>query len=190
MHKDPDTEIAILAASVTRGCVVAAAGCGKTEQIARSVQHTDGRRLLLTHTHAGVDVLRARLKRHQVSSEKFHIDTIAGWCLRYSASFPKRSGLTCHNPKDNYEWNAVYEAAERLIKCGAVKGVLTSTYSGLFWTSASGYQGDSRLSPGLRFRRPTSSHFRLQGAKPRRLGHRCFSHFWQSWRDEHTLAMG
>lgn len=131
MHKEPDTGIAALAASVTRGSVVAAAGCGKTEQIARSVQLTDGRRLLLTHTHAGVDVLRERLKRHKVPSDKFHIDTIAGWCLRYSASFPKRSGLTCHNPK-NKEWNAVYEATVRLIKSGAVRGVLTSTYSGVF----------------------------------------------------------
>jgi DNA helicase-2/ATP-dependent DNA helicase PcrA len=130
MHKEPDAGIASLAASVTRGSIVAATGCGKTEQIARSVHLTEGRRLLLTHTHAGVDVLRVRLKRHQVPSEKFHIDTIAGWCLRYSASFPKRSGLICHNPKDK-EWNAVYEAAVKLIKSGAARGVLTSTYSGV-----------------------------------------------------------
>ncbi|MEK6707969.1 MAG: UvrD-helicase domain-containing protein [Pseudomonadota bacterium] len=131
MRNDPDAGIAALAASVARGSVVAAAGCGKTEQIARAVQISEGRRLILTHTHAGVDVLRSRLKQHKVPSDKFRIDTIAGWCLRYSASFPRRSGLTCDAPKDE-EWNAVYEAAAKLIKSEAVKGVLTSSYSGVF----------------------------------------------------------
>jgi len=130
MSDDPDAGIAALAASVARGSVVAAAGCGKTEQIARAVQITEGRRLILTHTHAGVDVLRARLKRHKVPSDKFRIDTIAGWCLRYSASYPVRSGLTCDTPKDE-EWNAVYAAAANLIKSGAVNGVLASSYSGV-----------------------------------------------------------
>ncbi|MBI3775815.1 MAG: AAA family ATPase [Gammaproteobacteria bacterium] len=131
MRNDPDAGIAALAASVARGSVVAAAGCGKTEQIARAVQITKGRRLILTHTHAGVDVLRSRLKMHKVPSDKFRIDTIAGWCLRYAASFPMRSGLSCDAPKDE-EWNAVYKATAKLIKCGAVKGVLVSSYSGVF----------------------------------------------------------
>ena len=116
---------------MARGSVVAAAGCGKTEQIARAVQITEGRRLILTHTHAGVDVLRSRLKRYKVPSDKFRIDTIAGWCLRYSASFPRRSGLSCDSPKDE-EWNAVYKAAAKLINNGAVNGVLASSYSGVF----------------------------------------------------------
>ena len=132
MHNDPDAGIAALAASVARGSVVAAAGCGKTEQIVRAVQITEGRRLILTHTHAGVDVLRSRLKMHKVSSGKFRIDTIAGWCLRYAASFPIRSGISCDAPKDELEWNVVYEAAAKLIKSGAVKGVLASSYSGVF----------------------------------------------------------
>lgn len=129
---NPDTEIAQLAASLKCGSVVAAAGCGKTEQIARATQIAEGRRLILTHTHAGVDALRARLKTHKVPSEKFRIDTIAGWCLRYAASFPKRSSLTCANPQSDKEWNAVYEAAARLIQSGAVKGVLASSYAGVF----------------------------------------------------------
>ncbi len=129
---NPDAEIAQLVVSLKCGSVVAAAGCGKTEQIARATQIAEGRRLILTHTHAGVDALRARLKIHKVPSEKFRIDTIAGWCLRYAASFPKRSSLTCASPRSDKEWNAVYEAAARLIRIGAVKGVLASSYSGVF----------------------------------------------------------
>ena len=95
------------------------------------MQVAEGRRLILTHTHAGVDVLRSRLKRHKVPSDKFRIDTIAGWCLRYSVSYPRRSGLTCDAPKDK-EWDAVYEAAAKLIGSGAVNDVLVSSYSGVF----------------------------------------------------------
>lgn len=128
---NPDTDIAQLIASLKCGSIVAAAGCGKTEQIVRATQIADGRRLILTHTHAGVDALRARLKKYKVPSEKFRIDTIAGWCLRYAASFPKRSSLPCANPKLDEDWNAVYEAAARLVQSGAVKSVLVSSYAGV-----------------------------------------------------------
>jgi superfamily I DNA/RNA helicase len=132
MLDDSNTEVARLAASLVCGSVVAAAGCGKTEQIVRATQIAEGRRLILTHTHAGVDAIRMRLKKHKVPSHKFSIDTIAGWCLRYSTSFPTRSGLSCDNPRAGKEWNVVYEAAVRLIQGGAVKGVLESSYSGVF----------------------------------------------------------
>jgi len=129
---NPDTDIAQLIASLKCGSIVAAAGCGKTEQIVRATQIADGRRLILTHTHAGVDALRGRLKKYKVPSEKFRVDTIAGWCLRYAASFPKRSCLPCANPRLDNEWNTVYEAAARLVQSGAVKGVLVSSYAGVF----------------------------------------------------------
>jgi hypothetical protein len=132
MNDDPDATIARLVASIDRGSIIAAAGCGKTEQIARAAGVAQGRRLILTHTHAGVDALRSRLKKHLVSNSKYRIDTIAGWCLWYAVSFPKQSGLACHNPRTDKEWNSVYEATTRLIENGAVKGILTSSYSGVF----------------------------------------------------------
>lgn len=132
MVDDADTQIATLAASVKSGSIVAAAGYGKTEQIARATRISEGRRLILTHTHAGVDAVRARLKKHNVPSSKFRIDTIAGWCLRYAASFPKRSGLACSEPHTDKEWNDVYEAASKLLSSGAVNGVITSSYDGVF----------------------------------------------------------
>lgn len=132
MPNDADLNIAKLAVTVARGSIVAAAGCGKTEQIARATQIAEGRRLILTHTHAGVDALRARLKKLLVPGEKSHIDTIAGWCLRYAGSFPGRSGLVCSTPRSNKEWETVYEAAATLIHSNAVKGVLASSYTGVF----------------------------------------------------------
>jgi hypothetical protein len=171
---NPDTEIAQLVATLKCGSVVAAAGCGKTEQIARATQISEGCRLILTHTHAGVDALRARLKTQKVQSEKFRIDTIAGWCLRYAASFPKRSGLTCDTPETDKEWGAVYEAATKLIQSGAVKGVLLSSYTGVFVDE---YQDCSKLQhqvikaiatylPACVFGDPLQAIFDFKGQNP------------------------
>lgn len=171
---DVDEEIAHIAASLKCGSVVAAAGCGKTEQIARATQIAKGRRLILTHTHAGVDALRARLQARKVPSEKFRIDTIAGWCLHYAASFPKRSSLTCVIPRLDNEWNAVYEAAARLLNSGAVKGILASSYAGVFvdeYQDCSGLQHQvikaiADYLPVCVFGDPLQAIFDFKGQKP------------------------
>jgi AAA domain len=130
--EDTDSAIAQLASALRLGSIVAAAGCGKTEQIANATHLSGGRRLILTHTHAGVDVLRQRLKKLNVPRSKFRLDTIAGWCLRYAASFPARSGLTSLVPRIDGEWNAVYHAAANLINSGAVNSILSTSYCGVF----------------------------------------------------------
>jgi DNA helicase-2/ATP-dependent DNA helicase PcrA len=78
MPYDPDEEIGRLVAQLTCGSVVAAAGCGKTEQIARAVVVSQRRRLVLTHTHAGVDAITKRLTARNVPGVKYRVDTIAG----------------------------------------------------------------------------------------------------------------
>lgn len=127
-----DDDVARIAATVRRGCIVAAAGCGKTEQIAHAAALSSGKRLILTHTHAGIDALSSRLKRHGVPAGKYRLDTIAGWCLRYSSTFPKRSGLDISIPLSEIDWDSVYLAAARLIKAGAAGAVLHASYTGIF----------------------------------------------------------
>jgi DNA helicase-2/ATP-dependent DNA helicase PcrA len=131
MLNDSDEEIGQLAAEIRRGSVVAAAGCGKTEQVVRAVELSKYRRLILTHTHAGVDAITKRLKGRKVANEKYRVDTIAGWCLRFAAAFPKRSGISNVAPRSGAEWNAVYAAASQLIQSGAICGVLEASYGGL-----------------------------------------------------------
>jgi len=128
---DNEADIANLVVTLPLASVVAAAGCGKTEQIVKAAQLGAERRLILTHTHAGVDALRARLKAHGVPSSRFHVDTIAGWCLRYAAAFPMRSGLTVTEPKSGKDWDAVYASAARLLQSEAVNRVVTASYFGL-----------------------------------------------------------
>lgn len=127
-----DDDIAQLAINLRRGSIVAAAGCGKTEQIALAVKIAPHRRLILTHTHAGVDALIKRLRRHEVPTGKYRIDTIAGWCLRFAASFPQRSGITATEPTTSAHWDEIYLAGTRLLDSGAIDGVLLASYGGCF----------------------------------------------------------
>lgn len=111
------------------GSVIAPAGYGKTETIADIVASTTGRCLLLTHTLAGVDALRLRLKSKGIKSERYHLDTIAAWALRYASSFPKTSGLpTITTPRGN-QWPTVYHAAHQLLASGSVNVVIRASYS-------------------------------------------------------------
>jgi hypothetical protein len=131
MGEDNNDDLAALVCSLQAGSMIAAAGCGETEQIVKATAHGAGRRLILTHTHAGIDALRRRLNNHAVSSKRYAIDTIAGWCLRYAASYPVRSGLTITDPRGEQNWTEVYKAAHQLLATGAITRVLRASYCGV-----------------------------------------------------------
>lgn len=115
--------------STDRGCVVAAAGCGKTELVARAAQACTSKRLLiLTHTTAGLRALRERLRRLAVRRDAATVDTIAGWALRYARAFPGGSGNVGSDPAAA-EWTAVYRGATELMGVRSVRAVVTATYS-------------------------------------------------------------
>lgn len=112
------------------GSVIAPAGCGKTELIARAVRAMPcGRALVLTHTHAGVRALRDRLKRFEITRERAHVETLAGWCLRYSSAYPGRSQVAGEFA-DN--WNAVYAGAQLLLDIPALRTVVQASYTAVF----------------------------------------------------------
>jgi hypothetical protein len=117
-----------------RGLVVAPAGCGKTELIARTVARHHGSKpiAILTHTNAGVAALRSRLDRAGVVRSKYHLGTIDGWAVRLISTFPERAG---HDPeimtRQRPSYPAVREAAARLIEAGHVDDVIRASYSHL-----------------------------------------------------------
>ena len=74
------------------GYVVAPAGFGKTYLIAEAVSRSANRQLVLTHTYAGVNVLRRKMRELKVSNRAFRVDTIASWALRLSLSYLSTSG--------------------------------------------------------------------------------------------------
>jgi DNA helicase-2/ATP-dependent DNA helicase PcrA len=115
--------------SSSRASVVAPAGCGKTHLIADAIASLgDGRQLILTHTHAGVDALRRRLVKLGAARPRYALDTIAGWALALVNAFPKRAGL---DPTIEPVWSDVYEAATRLSRSDPIAEILRCSYDGI-----------------------------------------------------------
>lgn len=129
---DNDNEIAIGLASAQYAYLIASAGCGKTELIAKAVAHSaDRRQLILTHTHAGVHSLRNRLRKKGVPPHKFHVDTIAAWALRWAIAYPQISQLQNPMPKSD-EWPSVYSACLDMLGNPRLQEVIAASYGGMF----------------------------------------------------------
>ncbi len=121
----------VLAACHGSGYVVAPAGFGKTHLIAQAVSRSASRQLILTHTYAGVNVLRRKLRELKVSYRAFRLDTIASWALRLCHSYPATSGWTIECPTGG-EWTALYRACFSLLDNDFIRRILRASYSGLY----------------------------------------------------------
>lgn len=116
-----------------RAYLVAPAGCGKTHLIARAVaRRKQGRDLILTHTHAGVAALRKKCKELGASTSHHQVETIAGWALKFASAFPKTSRICTCTPRQNHQWNEVYEAATRVISVPPIQEILRCSYAGVY----------------------------------------------------------
>ena len=123
---------AILAAHEGSGYVVAPAGYGKTHLIAESTARSAGRQLILTHTYAGVNALRRKMRVLGVSDKFYRIDTIASWALRLSLSYSGTSGWAIERPDNNEQWGTLYDACARLLDHAFVRRIVSASYDGLY----------------------------------------------------------
>ena len=115
-----------------RGLVIGPAGCGKTYLIAEAVGNSAGRQLVLTHTHAGVAALRAKLTALGVPASKYRVTTIDSLCLCYSNAFPRLAQWACTYPDTDEEWKRLRFAASRVFGCRAPLRVLQTSFDGVF----------------------------------------------------------
>jgi len=115
-----------------RAVIVAPAGCGKTELIVQSVGCCTGKQLILTHTHAGVDSLKARFRKYNISTSMFHVETIHSFALRYASSYPKTSSLQTNTPKTSKEYDNVIESAIHFFDLPLAKQIFRNTYTGVY----------------------------------------------------------
>ena len=156
---------------IDNGAVVAPAGHGKTEVIAR-VAALSRRALILTHTHAGVHAIKARLRRMGVPQDKAVVDTIAGWSTRYARAFPSVAEPPEGLPQTGAEWDQLYRGATLAIQVSAVQSVVRASYDRVLIDE---YQdcghlqhelavGISALVPTLIFGDPLQGIFEFAGA--------------------------
>ena len=111
------------------------AGTGKTHLLAAAVlvaAKRGERSLILTHTNAGVDVLRRRLKMFGVESNSVRIETITSWAFTLVRSYPSLAALSVPELPDWTDSTKYIEAASRVLKFKAVRRMLQVSFDLLF----------------------------------------------------------
>lgn len=114
-------------AAIQRGAIVAPAGHGKTHLIA-NIAARSRRCLILTHTHAGVQAIKARLARLEKPCRSAVVDTIAGWCMKYAYAFPGVAKPPLSMPTNPSEWEQLYAGALLALKVKAIRDVIAASY--------------------------------------------------------------
>ncbi|QHC60993.1 UvrD-helicase domain-containing protein [Rathayibacter sp. VKM Ac-2760] len=108
------------------------AGTGKTELIGRLVERhalNGNRSLVLTHTHAGVDVIRRRLKRFGVPVQAVTVRTIDSWSFDLISKMPQLSGISVGDEPDWKLSQAYHNAARRAVQTPAIVRMLRASYN-------------------------------------------------------------
>lgn len=125
-------ELAItLGNCTTKGYVIAPAGYGKTHLIAMSVKIAKQRQLILTHTFAGVNSIKAKMAALKVPASLYQVDTIASWSLRLCLAYPKGADWKVGNPTSK-QWNKLYESCSGLLAKAFIRHIIVCSYAGVY----------------------------------------------------------
>lgn len=112
--------------------IIAPAGYGKTEEITKAVKFCSEKQLILTHTRAGVTVLEDRMRKKQISNDKFEIDTIASFCMKWCKAYPATANVYIPDKINEIDYLSIYKGTKELFSNSWAKVVLKQTYSGIF----------------------------------------------------------
>ncbi len=112
-----------------KSLLIAPAGYGKTYTIVQCVKESEGKSLILTHTHAGVAALKNVLKEQQIDKKCYEIETITSYAQKYVKAYCSE---TLPDITDKNYWMFILEKAEKIFKNTHIKDVIKKTYSRLF----------------------------------------------------------
>lgn len=122
-------EISLIQAK-QNAAIVAPAGHGKTEMITDLVDKLPGKKLVLTHTNAGVDALQQRMSRKTISKEKYCLSTISSFCMKWCDAYPNTAGVDpAIKMTDNKFYTMVHAGAVRIFHNEWARKVIEITYS-------------------------------------------------------------
>lgn len=111
------------------------AGTGKTHLLAAAaaVAATDGKRsLVLTHTNAGVDAIRKRLRAFGVPASQFRVDTITSWAFSLIRSYSEIAGMSVTEVPDWTQSEDYLIAATVVAGSRAIVDVMAVSFDYLF----------------------------------------------------------
>lgn len=124
------TEEIALIQSKQNAAIIAPAGHGKTEMITDLVDKLPGKKLVLTHTNAGVDALQQRMNRKNLSKDKYYLSTISSFCMKWCDAYPKTAGIDpAVKISDNNYYPMVHAGTVRIFQNEWARKVIEATYS-------------------------------------------------------------
>lgn len=118
--------------SVSKSCLIAPAGFGKTHTIASAIKKIDGKQLVLTHTNRGVDALKRKFLKLKIPKEKYIVKTISSFAKAYTSAYPIRSETNLIDEIDLKYWSKLNDGLIKLLDINFVKKIIKNTYSGIF----------------------------------------------------------
>ncbi len=113
--------------------IIAPAGHGKTHLIADCIKFTNdrnlGKQLILTHTHAGIASIRAKLLKCGIPCSAYNIETICGYAQKYVLGFTPNS---VPEQKTNGYYEYIITKAIELFSKSPIRAIIKKTYTGIF----------------------------------------------------------
>ena len=113
--------------TTSKSLIVAPAGCGKTHTIAETVPLIKGKVLILTHTHAGIAAIREKLKKKNLSSARFRVETIAGYAQSYVLAFTPVASIPSRFDEAYYPF--IYSRFTELLSRQHIQRAIKLTYN-------------------------------------------------------------
>lgn len=117
--------------SSPKSMLIAPAGYGKTHAITESLMHTDGKQLILTHTHAGIASIKEKINKAKIPVVQFHIETITSYAQKYVQAYYTGNDMPSQDDSDNY-YSFIISKARDIVKMSIIQRSISLTYTGLF----------------------------------------------------------
>ncbi len=115
-----------------KSLLVAPAGYGKTFTIVECLNHTSGKQLILTHTHAGVAAIKENIKKNlDIKSSQYCIETISSFAQKYVKAFYVGEDMPSQERSKDYH-KFIIEKATHIFGISPVRSILQVSYTGLF----------------------------------------------------------
>jgi hypothetical protein len=102
------------------------AGTGKTHLLAAAAAvaaESERRSLILTHTNAGVEAIRKRLKSFGISSSLVRVETITSWAFALVGSYSQIAGVSVTGIPDWSKSKEYLRGARQVVLAEAIKNV-------------------------------------------------------------------
>ena len=116
--------------SKPKSMLIAPAGYGKTYTISECLAYTNGKQLILTHTHAGIASIKEKVKKTNPNLNNVSIETITGFAQKFVLAYCTPDEIPAPNTNEFYKFVVI--RANELFKKRIIREVILASYSGLF----------------------------------------------------------